>query len=413
MGYISVLAGQLCLSRSDSVWMDMQVKYVEGAEESKSTVVKNYLRGLTKLGPFESNMYLAEDRILAMEIVFQQDSPWEVGYTPQASGTIDSCETWNELLCQRRRWICSGLSCRLWLFTRIMEYVKSRNRSFLQKSRIFLASFFHLCYFVGQWVAPAFTVMIFTSLHRLSMPVLMDTPFQIVGNIAYFAVMTLLLMQLAISATGRLNVTTERFFSVSIKSQSAYLVITSILAVVGNTKATLESLLFFVAVISGVLGLAIWYARDISKGMAKSIVGYFVSRPAVAFLLITHSALNSHNTSWGTKGLNRPGYLDDIVESREAGLKRKRQFDWFRVKTVLLMLAANMLFYVMAEKSGWIASVQGLQIVAGLLSVQLAMAIIAKAYLSVKLPTSREVRQCADRMQSETTSYHAGVKKCQ
>jgi hypothetical protein len=145
-----------------------------------------------------------------------------------------------------------------------------------------------------------------------------------------------------------------------------------------------------------VLGLAIWYAKDIGKGVTKSLVGYFISRPAVAFLLITHSALNSHNTSWGTKGLNRPGYLDDIVEEREAGLRRKRLFDWFRVKVVLLMLIANVIFYITAEKYGWMSSVRGLQIIAGLLSIQLVMAFLAKASLSIKLPTSRKMAQCID-----------------
>jgi len=396
MGYISVLAGQLCLSRSDSVWMNASEKTAHDPVDGKSTVVKNYLRGLSKLGPFESNMFLAEDRILAMEIVFQQNSPWEVGYTPQASGTIDSCETWNELLCQRRRWICSGLSCRLWLFTRIMEYVRSRNRTTLQKSRIFLASFFHLCYFVGQWVAPAFTAIIYTSLYRLSNQTLAGTSFYMAGNVAYVSMMGLLLVQLIISATGRLNATTERFFSVSIKLQSAFVIVTALLAVAGNLTTTLSTLLWFVVMICSVLGLAVWYAKDISNGMAKSLVGYFVSRPAVAFLLITHSALNSHNTSWGTKGLNRPEYLDDIVESREAGLNRKRQFDWFRIKAVLLMIACNVLFYTMAENYDWIASLRGLQIVAGLLSMQLLMAIVAKACLSLKLQTPRGIIQCID-----------------
>jgi chitin synthase len=353
---------------------------------NSSEAMKNYLRDLQALGPFESNMFLAEDRILGLEIVFQPDSRWELGYVPEADALIDRCESWNELLCQRRRWTCSSIACRLWMLTRVADYVRSANRSLAQKARIATASLFHSVYFLMQWLMPAFAVMIFTSLHHLAADAVGARPlFQGIVHAGYAAVLCLLAAQLAVSWRGRLDLATSRFFSASIVFQTYYAMSTTAAIIAANFDRPdfKRPLLLLGAVLVGLMLLSAWYAREIFHGFTRSLLRYWFSRPAVAFLIMTYSALNSHNTSWGTKGLNRLRYHDGCA---------RRRFDRFRLKTVATMLTANVLFYAYAVHEGWTRSNLGLEIVLWLIAAQTGFAFIARIAIELKLRWPRRVR---------------------
>ena len=78
-----------------------------------------YLRGLNAVAPLERVMFLAEDRVFGNEIVLAQDKSWRIGYCPTAEATTDACDTFGELLRQRRRWQNSALAVRLWLWGRL------------------------------------------------------------------------------------------------------------------------------------------------------------------------------------------------------------------------------------------------------------------------------------------------------
>jgi chitin synthase len=366
MGYMSVLSGQLCLTRSDAVWH-------KPAEPSAADgrVMQSYLRGLEQLGPFESNMFLAEDRILGLEIVFQPDSCWELGYVPEANAAIDKCETWNELLCQRRRWKCSSVACRLWMFTRVLDYARSANRTLVQKLRILSATTFHAAYFLIEWLMPAFAVLIFSSLHHFGAQSLGESsPWRTLADSSFVGLLMLLATQLAVSASGRITPATNRFYGFSIACQTVYMLAMTTLVVAGNlhVPAIVRPLILLGAMLGAVLVLAHGYAREVFRGLLRCLATYWGSRPAVSFLIMTYAALNSHNTSWGTKGLTRPQYLEGAVQD----------FRRFRLKTVLLMLGANAGFYALAVRAGWTTSFAGVEVVLWLLLAQIAVAFVGR-----------------------------------
>jgi len=376
MGYMSVLSGQLCLTRSDAVWRKQPVapaandEFVE-APTADGRVMQSYLRGLEQLGPFESNMFLAEDRILGLEIVFQPDSRWELGYVPEANAAIDKCETWNELLSQRRRWKCSSVACRLWMFTRALDYARSANRTMPQKLRILSATSFHAAYFLIEWLMPAFAVLIFSSLHHFGAQSLGESgPWRALADFSFVGLLGLLATQLAVSASGRITPATNRFYGFSIACQTLYTLAMTALAIVGNLRAPeiVKPLILFGAMLGAVLVLARGYAREVFRGLTGCLATYWGSRPAVSFLIMTNAALNSHNTSWGTKGLTRPQYLEEAVQD----------FKRFRLKTVLLMLAANVGFYALAVRGGWTTSFAGIEAVLCLLLAQIAVAFVGR-----------------------------------
>jgi cellulose synthase/poly-beta-1,6-N-acetylglucosamine synthase-like glycosyltransferase len=387
MGYMSVLSGQFCLTRSDAVWRRHDAAPAAGAAvpvAEDGRVMRSYLRGLEHLGPFESNMFLAEDRILGLEIVFQTDSRWELGYVPTANAGIDRCETWNELLCQRRRWKCSSVACRLWMFTRVLDYVKSTKRSLAQRSRIVSATVFHSLYFLVEWLMPAFALMIFSSLHGIAAA--HATGALATGiDVAYWALLALLLVQLGVSATGRNSATTNRFYGISVVLQTGYTLAMAGLAAFlarGSPGFTGTLLLGGVAV-GSVMLLGRGYASEIFQGLKRSLLTYWPARPAVAFLIMTYAALNSHDTSWGTKGLTRPDYLDEGGDSRPRRF-RKEHFSRFRARTVGLMLAANAGFFAFAQSHGWMDSFTGLRVVLGLVLAQVAVAWLGRLAIALE-----------------------------
>ncbi len=387
MGYMSVLSGQFCLTRSDAVWRaDAGSAPRAGAD---NPVMRSYLRGLGQLEPFESNMFLAEDRILGLEIVFQPDSRWELGYVPEANAGIDRCESWNELLSQRRRWTCSSAAARLWMFTRVFDFMRSGNRSVAQKVRIMSASVFHAAYLLVEWLMPGFAVLVFSSLHHWAVRAA-GTGGLLRGAVdwSYWGLLALLLVQLAVSASGRITATTNRFFGVSIAYQSGFTLLMTLLAIFGNfaVPGVDKTCWLLAAVLGAVLILAWGYARDVFRGLLSCTVVHWASRPAMAFLIKTHAALNSHNTSWGTKGLRRrhsgPGE-GDTTERPERD-PRARRFQRFRLKTALLMLLANAGFYAFATARGWSTSLTGLDLVLLMILTQIGIAFIGPAVKALK-----------------------------
>jgi chitin synthase len=394
MGYMSVLSGQLCLTRSDAVWRrhDAALAAQEApAHADDGRVMRSYLRGLQQLGPFESNMFLAEDRILGLEIVFQPDSRWELGYVPTANAAIDRCDSWNELLRQRRRWKCSSIACRLWMLTRVFDYAHSANRTLAQRLHILSAMLFHSFYFVVEWLMPAFAVIIFASLHGIA-ATHADGALRLGIDAAFVGLLALLGVQLAVSASGRVTRAANRFYGISIAVQTGYTLGMGALAIwLARDASGLVGTLALAAVALGaVFGLARNYAREICRGLWRSLSTYWPSRPAVSFLVMTHAALNSHDTSWGTKGLTTPDYLENGSGSgEEPRRQRKMRFDRFRASTVACMLAANVGFYAFAAERGWTESFTGLRVVLGLVLTQIGVAALGHVAIKWRMRKSR------------------------
>lgn len=68
--------------------------------ETMEAPLDRYYRGLEELGPFESNMFLAEDCVLGLEIVFQEKKDYTLTYEPAEVAITDSCDTIEELFKQ-------------------------------------------------------------------------------------------------------------------------------------------------------------------------------------------------------------------------------------------------------------------------------------------------------------------------
>ena len=105
------------------------------SDDDETRPLDAYLRGLNAVAPLERVMFLAEDRVFGNEIVLARDKSWRLGYCPAAEATTDACDTFGELLRQRRRWQNSALAVRLWLWGRLPAYLVRSDKTFIDKAR--------------------------------------------------------------------------------------------------------------------------------------------------------------------------------------------------------------------------------------------------------------------------------------
>ena len=119
-----------------------------------------YLRGLNATAPLERVMFLAEDRVFGNEIVLARDKSWRIGYCPAAEATTDACETFGELLRQRRRWQNSALAVRLWLWGRLPAYLARSDKSLVDKARFSASMLWQGALTASEVMSPAFLLLV-------------------------------------------------------------------------------------------------------------------------------------------------------------------------------------------------------------------------------------------------------------
>ena len=128
-GYLTVIPGQFCVFRwsalSGPTPQQGDWRADRPAQSQPVSPLDHYFRGMHPLGPFEANMFLAEDRILGFEILSQRHARWKLHYENTAVVITDSCDSLPELFRQRRRWTNSSFTCNLWLITMVGSYLRN------------------------------------------------------------------------------------------------------------------------------------------------------------------------------------------------------------------------------------------------------------------------------------------------
>ena len=90
--FISVLPGAFSMFRWEAIQGGPMTKFFDGLNKSGHTC-------------FEANMYLAEDRIMCLEILIKRNEAWILKYVPGCKALTDPPDNLITLMKQRRRWI--------------------------------------------------------------------------------------------------------------------------------------------------------------------------------------------------------------------------------------------------------------------------------------------------------------------
>jgi len=95
-GFVSVLPGAFSTFRWEAIKGDPLRSFFKGLEGDKHTAK-------------EANMYLAEDRIMCLEILRKYSGNWVLRYIPGCRALTDPPTTVVDLIKQRRRWTNGSL----------------------------------------------------------------------------------------------------------------------------------------------------------------------------------------------------------------------------------------------------------------------------------------------------------------
>ena len=146
-GFISVLPGAFSAYRFVALQNDKN-----GQGPLQKYFLGETLHGGSKAGLFESNMYLAEDRILCFELVTKRNCHWILQYVKSATGETDVPDTVTELVLQRRRWLNGSFFAAIYSIAHFYEFFRS-DHSFFRKFGFLVETLFQTINMIFAWFA--------------------------------------------------------------------------------------------------------------------------------------------------------------------------------------------------------------------------------------------------------------------
>ena len=297
-GYVSVLPGAFSAYRFECLSEEVLDKYF-------------YSETKKDISMFEANMYLAEDRILCLELICMEDRENILRYVPGSQAETDVPDDLCKLMVQRRRWNNGSWFSTIYTILNCLKIKKSGHG----KIRIFFLYILMIYYTIValfSWIlVGAFYVSFSISLKRnlnetnndLNKLDKFSTP------IIQFYVSTLIALVLI-----SLSVKPDRvkpFLNVIAVIYGIYSIATIILSVIfvfrkgidfnaESIKENISIILFAIIIIST---FSIIVLRRAFKVVVKGSLQFFCLTGSYVNIFLIYSICNIHDFSWG----NRPG----------------------------------------------------------------------------------------------------------
>ncbi|PCK08631.1 MAG: hypothetical protein COA42_08130 [Alteromonadaceae bacterium] len=334
-GYLSVIPGQFSGLRweaiADSAYSQGEVKPLDV-----------YFKGLDTLSPYETMLYLAEDRVLCSELVTHPGRQWKLDYVAKAEVITDFCKTWPELYKQRKRWCAGYLACRLDFLVKVPKFVANPNIEARERASKVLATAYHSLQFLLDWFVPALVGACYFELSSVVAQAYSGSALLSAAvKASAFVVFFIMFSEFLLSLRGRLDGLALRLFTISRKVQASFVVVLGVLAM-SSPGAWVCVVLCLVLLLSQAASASLGGDRRARSILYHSLL-VAPLRPAIAFGLWTYAICNTHDNSWGTKGLDKPEYLEgDNNGSNGKSESIRSRFLCFRKYTVLTWFVTNL-----------------------------------------------------------------------
>ena len=304
-GYISVLPGALSAYRYDAL-----KNHPDGTGPLKA-----YFQGETQdsadmANIFSANMYLAEDRILAWELVAKKGAQWVLKYCKDAKGETDVPETLSEFVLQRRRWLNGAFFAAMYSLKQSSQILQTDHSAmrkfffyieFIYQALSLIFSFFSISnfyitfyYLAGSLITIGGTggKIFFEIMNYICICTLLAMLVISMGNKPTGAPMLFWVCVILLTICGMYAIISGFYFlSLMIKSHNAGTVGGLSFASICVSMASTYGLY----VLMSFLYLDPWH-------IFSSSIQYFMMLPAYTCLLQIYAFCNTHDVSWGTKG---------------------------------------------------------------------------------------------------------------
>lgn len=320
-GYISVLPGAFSAYRYQALLGKPLRKYFHGEDEN--------------IQMFESNMYLAEDRVLCYEIVTKDDFNWILKYCKDSFASTDVPDKIPEFILQRRRWMNGSFFAALYSFIHFPK-IWSSGHSIVRK--LFLT--IEILYMMFQTLVSWFSLSSFFLVFRI-LTLSLSVTFPDVAAFNYLAVVFLWIYGFTVLATFILSLGNRpqgtHMFYLIVFVFFAILMIYTIFAAVylsvhtvkdlvdEQTKVTFKTLLlksqfrdllismgstYVLYIFSSIIYLQPWH-------MLTSFVQYLLISPSYINVLNIYAFANLHDVTWGTKGAVKGKFLGSVQAKKD------------------------------------------------------------------------------------------------
>ncbi|WCG81452.1 glycosyltransferase family 2 protein [Pectobacterium sp. A5351] len=308
-----------------------------------------YLRGLVPNTLLEHNIFLAEDRVMGLELVRHHHGS-AVRYEQDAVVRTDTVPTLAELLRQRRRWINSTTAARLHSLSQLPAVLRQPMLSPLRRGKIALAVLWGFLQLITQFIMPALTaILLATGVTHLVNMLQPTTPSSYITTVGLGLALLFLSLWggiLLINRTLPLNVKTSvSYHCVAMSLLGGVMGCTFLLAFVSMTVQNL--------LIMGATLLLICISISLhSFGYLRQFMRwgcfYLVLLPIFNLYLATYAIANTNDVSWGTKGLT----THQVGETTRKRWSKSR--DMLLAIWIVSSLAIALLFLLKISPAQWL-----------------------------------------------------------
>jgi chitin synthase len=263
----------------------------------------------------------------------------------------DPCNSWGELLRQRKRWSNGYMACRVNFIKKLPGFIANPTVSTHRKIRSATAGLYHSVMLVNDWLVTAMSILLLHALTGYASSLVARFSWASSGlRASFWAAMCALFVQFFICYRGSLSARSIAFFRFSIALQGSVFAVSLCVALLfGRTIELIPTTAFTVAVLplASLMG-----HRRLTRALLTSVPVVAITGCFVTPLMWMYAVCNSHDSSWGTKGLvSAPGADRKEGAGAKAG---NMSFRRFRTGYLLTWIVINLCFIYVFD--AWIGS---------------------------------------------------------
>jgi cellulose synthase/poly-beta-1,6-N-acetylglucosamine synthase-like glycosyltransferase len=326
LGYITVLPGAFSAYRWEALQGD--------------PLWKDYFKSICHpelMNAFNSNIYLAEDRVLCLALISKKNSSYIIRYVKNSVAETDVPDNISTLMSQRRRWINGSWFSLIDSIRKCSKIYESKHNC-CRKIIFSMQMFYYVINILFSWVMVGSFYLAFLVIVKQTFSY--DSTGFNFGNflVLIYFVMLILIFVMALGVKPN---RVDTFFKIVAMVFGVYMFATIICTLIYIFQAKFPIWVIYVIVGTGAcFGLGI-LAHCATMTILKGLFHYLFLTPTYVNIFLIYSICNINDCTWG----NRP----DLLSAEEK--KRIEEFEEFRTRWLIVWVLCN---------TGYVAMIQSI-----------------------------------------------------
>ncbi|OMJ87667.1 hypothetical protein SteCoe_10593 [Stentor coeruleus] len=320
LGYITVLPGAFSAYR----WEALQGE----------PLWKDYFKSICHpelMNAFNSNIYLAEDRVLCLSLISKKNSNYLIRYVKASIAETDVPENISTLMSQRRRWINGSWFSLIDSLRKCSTIFQSSHN----KCRKCIFSFqmgYYVVTVIFTWVMVGNFFLVFSILVKKAFGTSDTTTFS--AGSAIILVYFLLLLFVFVLALGVKPAKVDGCYKMIACIFGVYMMGSTVSTIIFVSQNVYQEEVIYAIAGSAAIFAIITFINCSVMIILKGIFHYLFLTPTYVNIFLIYAICNTHDCTWG----NRP----DLLTAEEK--QRTEEFEEFRTKWTIVWVLCNSAF---------------------------------------------------------------------